>query len=93
LTSGNVHLIDTPNQPLVVKFEGANQANMGCGPSSEAGATGASNNATSASKSSSVAGANAGKKFGDSYKLGKEASLFFAAALLRGPPFSNLGCC
>jgi hypothetical protein len=51
---------------------------MGCGPSSEAGAAaggagGAA--AASGSKSTSVAGANAGKKFGDSYKLGKEVRI------------------
>lgn len=67
---------------------------MGCGPSSEAGATGAANNAASgASKSSSVAGANAGKKFGDSYKLGKEASYLHVAPVLRGLQGSNLDSC
>jgi hypothetical protein len=69
---------------------------MGCGPSSEAGATGASTNA-SASKSSSVAGANAGKKFGDSYKLGKEASVLVVCACVVVARYSavcpNLGCC
>jgi hypothetical protein len=55
---------------------------MGCGPSSEAGAAaggaGAGRSGGAAApggKSASVAGANAGKKFGDSYKLGKEVRI------------------
>jgi hypothetical protein len=66
---------------------------MGCGPSSEAGATDASGGGAGGggaggggkmggSKSTSIAGPNAGKKFGDSYKLGKEVRACVLACLL-----------
>lgn len=48
---------------------------MGCGPSSEGGgASGGAASANNNKQSSGLAGANTGKKFADSYKLGKEVS-------------------